>query len=166
MVRHTKLLVTLLLLIIASACGSDSSGAAADGDDTPATAPATVVNAPIDPPIVVDGAAGPATLTMPVHASRPAPSGRGATDAFVDAVIVDGDDVFVDLSHSTGCGSFDHFALVETDTTGVYDLFYDTDNNCEALGYATLQVTGEISRADDGSVTVRSTNGAEISSGA
>lgn len=115
-------------------------------------------NTPIDPALTIGGILIGAELPVVDFPGRAL--GGGILDAGASFLGTEGDDVFIGVGGSKGCASFEHVALVRTAQLGVYELFYDTDNTCEAAGasgYRTALAAFE--PAANGAITIVNGNG-------
>ena len=92
---------------------------------------------------------------LPVLAEVGDPTGGGSIGAFPGDLRVENGELVLEVTYSAGCGSFHHFALVETAVAGTYEVFHDTDNNCEAAALDSFKVApSDLVAAEDGTVTI------------
>lgn len=129
--------------------------------EAPISSDPTGWNTVIEPPLTIQGLAVSIEVELPVVDLPGRALGGGLYDTSVSAVSSDAGFVYLEVGRAAGCATFEHLALVPTAEPGVYELFYDTDNNCEAFritGYRTQR--SELSPAGDGTVTVVTGNGA------
>lgn len=121
----------------------------------------TTWNTPIDPALDIEGLPITISAELPVVVSPGRALGGGILDAGASTLGADDDYVYIGVGGARGCASFEHLALVPTGVGGVYELFHDTDNTCEAAGvtgYRTpiVDLTPDI----DGVITIVNANGA------
>ncbi len=112
-------------------------------------------NSPIDPQLTVEGLAGTVSAELPVVQMPGRALGGGLLNVSISGVSVDSDYVYLEIGRSAGCAEFEHLAAVPTAEAGVYELFYDTDNVCEAFttsGYRTPR--SDLLPAADGTITI------------
>lgn len=123
----------------------------------PSTDPA-MWNVPVEPPVAVDGFA--ISSELPVIDEPGRALGGGLLDASIGSISVDTDDLYLGIGRAAGCASFEHMALTPTADAGVYQLFYDTDNTCEAFGISGYRTPiADLTASADGTVTLLDTNG-------
>jgi hypothetical protein len=158
---HRLLALVILLVLTLSGCG--------DGDEDTATDPGSPNhragwNTAIEPPLTVDGLAVPVAAELAVVPEPGPVTGDGIIGVSVSAIAVDDDHLYLELGRTAGCPTFDVTALVPTDEIGVYELFHDTDNLCEAFmisGFRTA-LTDLVPGADD-TITIVESSGAATS---
>lgn len=156
-------LVSLLCLVLV-ACGSNDGTLAQDPGIVPTTTMAASPepaewNRPIEPATTV---ADLPTIDaeLPVVSPTGRALGGGLLDAVIGGVATDDAHLYLSIGRAAGCAEFEHLALTPGPTQGTYQLFYDTDNTCEAYrstGYRTA--LDDITPAADGSITILDTNG-------
>lgn len=135
------------LVFVLSACGSTV-------DDNAIPASGVEIEPVASEQPIVDFAT-PESEYLPVLAEVGEPTGGGSIGAFPSDLSAENGELVLRLSHSTGCGSFHHLALVETAVLGTYELFHDTDNSCEAAALGTFKIApSDLVAADDGTITI------------
>jgi len=117
-------------------------------------------NDPIEPAVVIDGNPVAISAELAVVDSPGRALGFGLLDASVNIVGTDDEFVYVEIGRAAGCASFEHLAVVPTAAPGSYELFYDTDNTCEAFGISGYRILiADLDPDADGMVIILDTNG-------
>ena len=136
------------IVCVLSACGSsvnDVASATPESDDVALASPEA------DDVVF----ATPENEYLPVLAEVADPADGGSIGAFPNDLRVDSGELVLELTHSTGCGSFHHFALVETNVVGEYEVFHDTDNVCTEVALVSFKIAPlDLVAAADGTVTI------------
>ncbi len=129
--------------------------------EAPISSDPTGWNTPIEPQLTVEGLTGTVSAELPVVQLPGRALGGGLLHVSISAASVDSEYLYLEIGRSVGCATFEHLALVPTADLGVYELFFDTDNNCEAFavsGYRTQRA--DILPVADGTITIVDGNGA------
>lgn len=120
-------------------------------------------NTVIEPTLTVEGLAVNIEADLPVVDLPGRALGGGLLDTTVNVVGVDAAFVYLEIGRAAGCATFEHLALVPTAEPGDYELFYDTDNNCEAFGSTGYRTPrSDLTPAADGTITVMNGTGAVV----
>ncbi len=116
-------------------------------------------NNPIEPALDIDGIPVAITAELLVVEFPGRALGGGILDAGAGFLGTDGEYAYLAVGGTRGCASYQHMALVPTTDSGVYELFHDTDNTCEAAGGTGYRTPlADLLPAADGSITIVNSN--------
>lgn len=125
------------------------------GGGAPADDDASTWNRSIDPAEAPIEVAFVVQQELPMIAEPGEPTGGGLLDATINDHAVDERFLYLEVGRSSGCGTFERFALVPAADPGSYRIFMDTDNNCEAFTISGFRTAlDDLTPAADGSLTV------------